>query len=278
MSQAKNKAPAKASEIVDLSELTSLMKRLRSADGCPWDREQTLSTLTPYIIEEAYEVVAAIESASPAAIKDELGDLLFQVIFVSELSKEAGDFEVQDVIRSCVEKMTRRHPHVFADAKADTSADVLRHWANIKELEAKADSFGSKAEAKGILSGIPTALPALLRAHKISAKAAKSGFDWSDVNEVMEKVSEELAEFKDALEKNDSSAMEEELGDILFSLVNLGRFVEINPEEALRKTIGKFLVRFNHIEKTITKSGRELNSASIKEMNELWTEAKKKEK
>ena len=257
----------------DIEKLTSLMERLRAPDGCPWDREQTLSTLVPFIIEEAYEVVSAIDSGESGAIKDELGDLLFQVVFASRIAEEAGDFSMKDVIDASVEKMVRRHPHVFGDGKAGTSEEVLMHWAEIKKEEKRKAGI-----SPGLLSGIPEVLPALLRAHKVSQKAARAGFDWQDVQEVFVKVDEELGEFKREVLAKNAAGMEEEFGDLLFSLVNVSRFLEVNPEDALRKTISKFINRFNHIEQEVTKNGSDLSTATMEEMDRLWSEAKALEK
>lgn len=257
----------------DITKLTSLMERLRGSDGCPWDKEQTFASLVPFIIEEAYEVVAAIDSGDSFHLKEELGDLLFQIIFVSRMAEEAGQFDMADVIDTSEEKMVRRHPHVFGAAKAGTSEEVLKHWAEIKKAEKK-----GKKEAEGLLSGIPEMMPALLRAHKVSQKAARAGFDWEDVQDVFVKVSEELDEFRKELLNKNAEGMEEEFGDLLFSLVNVSRFIEVNPEDALRKTIAKFIARFNHIEKSIVEKGGDLSSASMDEMERLWTEAKALEK
>ncbi|MEK7773490.1 MAG: nucleoside triphosphate pyrophosphohydrolase [Deltaproteobacteria bacterium] len=257
----------------DMKKLTSLMERLRGPGGCPWDREQTLPSLVPFIIEEAYEVVSAIDSGSFEPVKEELGDLLFQIIFVSRITEEAGRFGLSDVIEGSYEKMVRRHPHVFGDKEAQTPEEVLRQWAEIKKEEKKGE--GAKT---GCLSGVPEVLPALLRAHKISQKAARAGFDWKDVNEVLEKFNEESDEFKEALKNKDAAGVEEELGDLLFTVVNISRFLDVNPEDALRKTIGKFITRFHHIEKEITGRGEDLSSTPIEEMERLWGEAKAKEK
>lgn len=253
----------------DITKLVELMERLRAPNGCPWDREQSLESLVPFIIEEAYEVVSAIDSGSAEDIREELGDLLFQIIFSTQITKEQGRFGLADVIDHSFEKMVRRHPHVFGEVKAETSEEVLRHWAEIKKAE------GKDKKKEGMLSGIPEVLPALLRAHKVSQKAAKVGFDWKDVGEVFGKLDEEIAEFKEAAGRNDSSAMEEELGDILFTIVNVARFLQVNPEDALRKTIGKFINRFHYIEKTITGRGDELSNVGIDEMERLWQESKK---
>lgn len=256
----------------DIEKLRDLMARLRGDGGCPWDREQTLPSLVPFIIEEAYEVISAIDSQDPVNIKEELGDLLFQIIFSSRIMEEAGKFDLADVIDTSHEKMVRRHPHVFGEAKAETSEEVLRHWAEIKKEEKKA------AKPEGYLSGIPEKMPALLRAHKVSQKAAKVGFDWKDVEEVFVKLEEELGEFKAEVRKRNAEGMEEELGDLLFTIVNVSRFMEVNPEDALRKTIGKFISRFHHIETDITGKGLDLSAVGLDEMERLWQEAKALEK
>ncbi len=265
----------------DLKELTDIMERLRSKDGCPWDREQDFSTLIPYVIEEAYEVVSAIDSGSRPELKDELGDLLFQVVFLSQLAKEEGSFDISDVIKNCSEKMIRRHPHVFADLKADTSDDVLRNWADIKEEEKALKEAGSEggngaSKSEGYLSDVPDHFPALMKAHKVSKRAAKVGFDWDNLTQVFDKVSEEISELKEALAKDDREAVEEEMGDIFFALVNVSRFVSVDPENALRKTIGKFINRFHHIETSLEKDGNSLTGATLDEMETLWEEAKTK--
>ncbi|MBI5328171.1 MAG: nucleoside triphosphate pyrophosphohydrolase [Deltaproteobacteria bacterium] len=255
-----------------LAKLVAIMQRLRGPKGCPWDREQTFESLIPFVVEETYEVIGAVDAKSPEMLKQELGDLLFQIIFMCQLAKEKWDFGIEDVINASIDKMIRRHPHVFGKTKAKTSKDVLRHWARIK-MEEK----GSKNN-KGYLSDIPEYLPALLKAHKVTKKASQVGFDWSDINQVFEKVDEETAEFKAALKKKNKKRMEEEFGDLLFSLVNVGRFIEINPEEALRKTIGRFITRFHYIEDEFAKKGKALSNTSAIEMEKIWNEAKRKEK
>lgn len=252
----------------DIGKLEALMERLRAENGCPWDRAQSMVSLVPFIIEEAYEVIFAIDSGDPVEVRDELGDLLFQVIFVSQIAKEKGDFTLADVIDRSHSKMISRHPHVFGEARAETPEEVLRQWAEIKKREKNGKEPG------GRLAGVPEVLPALLRAHKISQKAAKAGFDWKNTEEVLEKLDEELDEFKEAVRKKEPLQMEEELGDMLFTLVNVGRFLEVNPEDALRKTIGKFITRFHHIESELIKNGRDLSSTPIEELERLWQEAK----
>lgn len=254
----------------DIEKLISLMERLRAPSGCPWDKEQTLESLVPFIIEEAYEVISAIDSGESQNLKEELGDLLFQVVFATQITKEADKFDLADVVDNTHVKMVRRHPHVFGDKKAETSEEVLKHWAEIKKEEKKHE------KKEGYLGGVPEVLPALLRAHKITQKAAKVGFDWKSVDEVINKLDEELGEFKEAVKKKDAANMEEELGDILFTIVNVSRFLEVNPEDALRKTIGKFINRFHFIEKSLEEDGKDLSSTSVDEMERLWEESKRK--
>ncbi len=254
-----------------ISRLISLMKRLRGEGGCPWDREQTLETLRPFIIEEAYEVVSAIDSGDLGHIKEELGDLLFQVVFASRILEEEGRGDIEEVAEICVEKMVRRHPHVFGEGSAETSAEVLKRWEEIKEGEKKAGTVA------GTLHEVPASMPSLMRAQKISKKAAKAGFDWPGIEEVMEKVDEELGEFREAIESREREHVEAELGDLLFTLVNAGRFLGVSPEEALRKTIVKFVERFHYVEE---KAGSEagVKAVDMATLNRLWEEAKRRKK
>jgi len=268
-------ADRKSAGAPDITKLTALMERLRAPDGCPWDKEQTMKSLTPFIIEEAYEVVSAIDSGDMEHIKEELGDLLFQVIFISQMASEEGFFCLRDVIDLSHDKMVGRHPHVFGESKAETPEEVLRQWAEIKKAEKKAKE---KETEEGYLAGIPEVLPALLRAHKVSQKASKAGFDWKNVDEVMEKLDEETAEFKTAVKGKKADAMEEELGDMLFTMVNIGRFLEVNPEDALRRTIAKFITRFHYLERAIIQKGDTLSTTDMGEMERLWQEAKASEK
>lgn len=265
----------------DIERLEELMERLRGPGGCPWDAEQTFESLVPFIIEEAYEVVAAIEAPEEvraAEVQDEAGDLLFQVIFICRLATEAGWFDLADVIETTMEKMVRRHPHVFGDAVAETPEEVLSQWADIKSTESAIGNRTDKENAEtdtALLASVPAALPSLLRAHKLSKKAARVGFDWTEVEQVLDKLTEEVEEFKEAVRAGDESNMEEELGDILFTLVNAGRFLKIDAEEALRKSNNKFILRFGHIERIIKKEGKEMSETPFERLEELWQEAKK---
>lgn len=254
-----------------LQKLVAIMQKLRGPKGCPWDKEQTTESLIPFIVEEAYEVISSIEAKSSDMLKEELGDLLFQIIFICQIAAEKGDFDIEDVISSISEKMIRRHPHVFAKTNARTSQDVLKQWAVIKKEEK------TSTIKKGYLSDIPNHLPALLKAHKVTKKAAEVGFDWPNIKGVFKKVEEEIMEFKSAIKKGNIRRIEDEFGDLIFSLANLGRFIEINPEEALRKTIGRFISRFHYIEDNLIKKRKDLINASLEEMEYLWEEAKTKE-
>ena len=269
---------AETAKTVGIEKLTALMERLRSPGGCPWDREQDLESLTPFIIEEAYEVVDAIESGDAGSVKDELGDLLFQIIFACRIVTEGGGFGLAEVIDNTVEKMIRRHPHVYGDTRADTAGEVLKNWEEIKGRERSAAGDASAASNRSALSDVPSSMPSLMRAAKISKRAAKTGFDWKNLDHVLEKVAEELGEFARAVRAGLAEETEEELGDILFTLVNVARFVEVNPEMALKKAIGKFIRRFHKVEHLIEAEGGDLGSTTTEELERLWDTAKLSEK
>ncbi len=254
----------------DFSDLVSLMAKLRSPDGCPWDRKQTPESLKPFLVEECYEVIDALDEGSPSKVKEELGDLLFQIIFHARIAEERGQFNIGDVISANVEKMTRRHPHVFADMQLSTDKEVLANWEEIKKKEKGYE------ERRSILEGVPKHLPSLLRAHSLQERAARVGFDWNRIDEALPKLDEEMAEFKASLQKEDSAGIEEELGDIFFMLVNISRFLGVNPEDALRKTISKFIQRFRYIEEHAAEAGKSLNDMTLDEMEQLWQESKDK--
>ncbi len=253
----------------NLPGLIALMAKLRGPDGCPWDRKQTTESLKPFLVEECYEVIDALDDGSPDKIKEELGDLLFQIIFHARIAEEQGHFAMHDVIEANIEKMTRRHPHVFGDAKLSTDREVLSNWEELKKKEKGYE------DRKSILEGIPRQLPSLLRAHSIQERAARVGFDWNRLDDALPKLDEEIAEFKEALKKEDAAGIEEELGDLFFTLVNISRFLGVNPEDALRKTISKFIQRFRYLEEHAADAGRSLNDMTLEEMEQLWQESKK---
>ena len=254
-----------------------LVERLRSDTGCPWDREQTRETLKPMLIEEAYEVLDALDSGDPVELKDELGDLLFQVIFHAQIAKERGEFDLADVIDRSHEKMVRRHPHIFADASLKTSGDVLKNWEDIKAAEKGIPSSSRPESARSLLDGIPSRLPALHRAYQMTAKASRVGFDWSHLEDILSKMQEEEAELVEAHSRQDAEKAAEEVGDLLFVVVNVARFLGVDPETALERSNRKFHRRFRYVESAIKKQGRELKSASLAEMDALWEEAKRSE-
>jgi len=250
-------------------DLVALMAKLRGPEGCPWDRKQTPESLKPFLIEECYEVIDALDEVAPIKVKEELGDLLFQIIFHTRIAEERGQFTVWDVIDGIIEKMIRRHPHVFGDVQLTTDKEVLANWDEIKKKERGAE------DRKSILEGVPKHLPSLLRAHSLQERAARVGFDWSRIDEALPKLDEEMAEFKASLKQEDSAGIEEELGDIFFMLVNISRFLGVNPENALRKTISKFIHRFRYIEEHAANAGKSLYDMTLDEMEDLWQKSKK---
>ena len=251
---------------MDFQELLKIMDALRSEKGCPWDKEQTRESLKPFIVEEAYELIEAIEESDSEKIKEELGDLLFQIVFQCQIAKEGNEFEISDVIEKIGKKMVARHPHVFGTADYKTTDEVLVHWEEQKKLEGKL--------RESILEGVPNVLPSLLRAHRLQDRAARVGFDWEKVEDILKKLDEELKEFKEALETKRQDKIEEELGDIFFMLVNISRFIGVNPEDALRKTISKFIHRFRYIEMKAAEHGKKLSDMTLDEMDRSWDEAK----
>ncbi len=260
-----------------LSDLLAIMAKLRSPSGCPWDREQSEHTLKKYLIEESYEVLEAIESKTPGELQEELGDLLLQIIFLSRIAEEKGQFSFLDIVHQLTQKLIRRHPHVFPtpdhpSVSPKTAREVLQVWGEVKERE------GKYARRKSLLDGIPLALPALERARRISDRVSRVGFDWPDIKGVWEKIGEELAELKKAEKGSSNEAVEEELGDLLFSLVNLGRFRGISAEGALRRANRRFAKRFSWIEQGLRRRGRSLKDSTLEEMDELWNQAKKRRK
>jgi len=254
------------------AELVRIMERLRAPGGCPWDREQTRQSIKPYVIEEAYEVAEAIDDDNIDDLRAELGDLLLQVVFHAEMAREDGLFTIEDVVRGISEKLIRRHPHVFADTEVKDSAEVLRNWARIKQEERK------HLEDNSVVSGVPRAMPALLRAHRLGEKAAGVGFDWDAASAVLDKVHEELAELHAAVEQHDGSAVEAELGDLLFALASLGRHFDLQAEDALQRASDRFIRRFRYMERRLSERQRDMHTTSAEELNSLWEEAKQDER
>jgi tetrapyrrole methylase family protein/MazG family protein len=252
-------------------ELVSIMTRLRSPTGCPWDREQTHLTLRPYLIEEAYEVLDALDNRDDGDFRDELGDLLLQVVFHAQIATEEQRFDIDDVARAINDKLVRRHPHVFGNTRADTADEVLTNWEKIKREEK-----GGKSR-KSVLDGLPAGMPALLHAYRIQEKVARVNFDWDDVQAVLLKVGEEIDEVSKALEQGDKKKIEEEMGDLLFSMVNLSRHLNVPPEDALRRSNDKFMRRFRYIEAALELRGENLERATFEELDALWEEAKQRE-
>ena len=249
--------------------LLEIMARLRGPDGCPWDREQTPETLRRYLLEEAYEVLEAIDSRDDGAYAEELGDLLLQVVFHAQLAREEGRFTMRDIVRAITSKLVRRHPHVFGDIQADSSEQVLANWAAIKKTEKGYESRES------ILDGVPRALPALMRAQEISRRAAKSGFEWGSIEGVFDKLAEETAELREAIASGDAKAAEAELGDLLFTAVNLARFQKVEAEDALGRMVERFSARFRRIEEHARAQNRDLTDLSQAEMEQVWQLAKR---
>jgi tetrapyrrole methylase family protein/MazG family protein len=257
-----------------VQELVAILARLRAPDGCPWDREQTHDTLKRYLIEEAGEFLEALEAHNDASMADELGDVLLQIVFHCQIASEEGRFNLQDAARLCCEKMIRRHPHVFADTKAADADAVLRQWDTIKAKE-KSDS-GHPA-AVSALDGVPRHLPALHRAHKVQKKAAAVGFDWPDLVGVVAKVEEELGEVRAALAENDDAKIRDEIGDLLFSVVNLSRFRGYLAEDLLDDAIAKFRRRFQALETRLVQAGRQPQDCTLAELEAQWQTSKAEE-
>ena len=249
--------------------LISVVERLRSEDGCPWDRKQTPQSLLPYLLEETYEVMESVTADDAEALQEELGDLLLHVVFQGCLAQEAGRFTLDDCLNTVTRKLTRRHPHVFGDRQVEGTADVRRRWEAEKQRE--------KGRAS-LLDGVPRTLPALNRARRMQEKAASVGFDWPQVAGVWAKVMEEIQELKTACAADDAAAMQEEFGDVLFSLVNLGRFLQLSGEDALRQSVNKFEQRFRGIEQELARRGRSIEEATLEEMDGIWNRLRREGK
>lgn len=260
-----------------LDELIAVMARLRAPGGCPWDREQTYASLSQYLLEEAYETFDAIQEADQTGdithLKEELGDLLLQVVFHSTIGAEKGDFTIDDVAAGITQKLVLRHPHVFGDAKLERAEDVLDNWDKLKADERKASGKAEKT-AESILDDVPVHFPALLEGLKLTTRAAKVGFDWEDADQIFEKLDEEVSELREALNGRDSGEVAAEIGDLLFVLVNLARKLDVEPETALKRTNRKFRQRFRFIEEELKAQGKSPSDATLKEMDRLWNAAK----
>ena len=251
--------------------LIEIMQRLRAPDGCPWDREQTVESLRSNLIEETYETVDAMDSGDRGQLCEELGDLLLQVVFQSQICAEEGAFTFDDVAKGIADKLVRRHPHVFGDVQAETAGDVLRNWEQIKKTEKGGDA------PRSLTAGIPLHLPALTKAHLVQKRVARAGFEWDEIGGVVAKLEEELAEVKEAMAAGNPDALREELGDLLFSAVNLNRYLGYESEELLQQNIGKFMRRFQALENRLHETGRAPADCSLDELEKIWVEVKKKE-
>jgi len=250
----------------DVARLREIVARLRAPDGCPWDREQTHESLRAALVEECYEVIEAIEKADDANLREELGDLLLHVVLHAHMAGERQAFSFEEVVGEICEKLVRRHPHVFGDAKAGNTSEVLRQWEQIKREE--------KGERTSIMDGLPAALPALLRAQNVQKKAARVGFDWKEASEVFAKVDEEVSELREAVALGKNAAIEEELGDLLFTVVNLARKLHVDSETALTLATKKFTRRFRAVEAEVIAQGRKIEDSAAEEMNALWDKHK----
>lgn len=251
------------------ARLVEIMARLRAPGGCPWDREQSFDTIKPYLLEEAYEVMDAIDARDFDGLAEELGDLLLQPVFFAQMAAEEGRFDIADSLHAINSKLVRRHPHVFASGDAKTADDVKRRWDEIKSEE-------KPQRPKGLLANVPRSLPALVEAQQISSRAAGAGFDWPNIDQVFDKLREELAELDGARAGAQQEHVEGEIGDLLFVIVNLARFLKADPEQALRKTNAKFRKRFAHVEAGLQAAGKTTQEATLEEMEQHWQDAKQK--
>ena len=249
----------------EFERLVEIMAKLRGPNGCPWDKEQTYKNINPYMLEEVHEVMESIDQNDMDGLREELGDLLLHIVFHSQMATEDKHFEIYDVIHGICEKLTYRHPHVFGDREVKDSKDVIQKWEELKKAEKK---------KRSILGGVPQELPALLKAFRLGEKAGRVGFDWKDADGILEKLQEEVTELKEAREEGHELNIEHEYGDLLFTLANIGRFLKINPEEALRKSTNRFMSRFKQMEKAIDEKGTKLDSLTLEEWDYLWEQAK----
>ncbi|MDH3599646.1 MAG: nucleoside triphosphate pyrophosphohydrolase [Candidatus Tectomicrobia bacterium] len=263
-------APASATELAEhFLQLLAIVDRLRSPQGCPWDRQQTPQSLIPYLLEETYEVIESIEEGNHNGLKEELGDLLLHILFQGQLAQEHGRFTLDDSIQAISEKLIRRHPHVFGDVQRQDETDINRNWEAAKQRE---------KGRKSLLDGVPRSLPALARARRVQEKAASAGFDWPSIGPVWDKVNEEMEELRQACAAGTTGDIEEEFGDVLFSLVNLSRFLRLNADGSMRQAIDKFERRFHGIEAELTKRGRRLEEVNLEEMDAIWNELRQQDR
>jgi MazG family protein len=254
----------------EFQRLVDVMRRLRGPGGCPWDREQTIQTLRPFVLEETYEVLDAIDRADHDALRAEIGDLLFEGVFLAQLESDDGRFTVSDSLREVAAKLVRRHPHVFGSTKGITTAGkVLEQWEQIKSREQT-----HAGQERSVLRGMPKALPSLLGAHEIGTRVAAVGFEWAKASDVVAKIEEEVAELKQAVEGEGATRIEEEMGDLVFAIANLARKLGVDPESALRKANQKFSARFQELERRLEAAGRSVHDASLEEMEEIWARVK----
>ena len=256
---------------MDLIELT---KKLRSKEGCPWDKDQTHESLKSCLIEEVYEIVDAVDSKNPEKMKEELADLFFLILFYCQIADDNSIFEINDVLEVCLEKMTRRHPHVFGGNPVDDADEALSQWHDIKRKETNTKKKDKKNGNKSIVDNIPKHLPALQKAQKVQKKVARVGFDWEIIDDVIAKIDEELEEVKSAISKNGKEHIAEEIGDLLFAVVNLSRFLKLDSEDLLRKSISKFIVRFKQVETSLAAAGKDIEKCSLEEMDDMWNKIK----
>jgi len=255
---------------VKFQRLVGIMAKLRAPGGCPWDREQSFESIKPYTLEETYEVLDAIDRRDWDDLRSELGDFILQAVFFAQMASEEKLFDIGDSLDAINEKLVRRHPHVFAEESARTGAEVLKRWDEIKAEERK----GKKEAPQELLATVPRALPALVEAQQITSRASRVGFDWTDRSQVLAKLDEERLEFAEACQRGSQEQIEDELGDLLFVLVNLARFVKVDPEQALRRTNAKFRQRFGHVERRLAAQGKQVSGTPIEELEALWQEAK----
>jgi tetrapyrrole methylase family protein/MazG family protein len=245
-------------------QLVQIMEKLRSSGGCPWDQQQTHESLKPYLLEEAYEVLDALDKNVDEGLKEELGDLMLQIVFHAQIAAEEKRFTITEVLNTINDKLVRRHPHVFGQTEIKTAEEQRIHWEKLKKKEGK----------KSVLDGVPKISPALLKAYRIQQKASTVGFDWGEIEPVWEKVNEEIEELKEVIGTKEKEKITEEFGDLLFALVNLSRFIKVNPEDALRQAVEKFMNRFQKIEKTMATQGKDLRDATLEELDAVWNRIK----